>query len=234
VNYVLQITAAVITFAMLTLVPTRAQAEMAGADDGVKMRMTNFDDPFFQNSARAGINIMSMCRAKKRPAQALEALSYAYMSDGQTESLNNLSKRFRYDSSCAFTKNVGSDLSSASVVGGLAEFFILQRYKPENVTSLGKMGQSDWTNRTMAPRNGIERFGQCVVKTDSSKILGLIKTVPDTSAERSAIKNLVPSLGPCLAKGQKISFDKNSLRGILAYSLFRNVQQHKKMMEAAE
>ncbi|WP_337658427.1 hypothetical protein [Sphingorhabdus sp. Alg231-15] len=231
-KYLVQLFGAMIVATLMWPSVSIAQADIAVDTASIQKRMGGFDDPFFQNSSRAGINVMSLCWAKKRPAQAKEALSHLYMGNGQTRSLKKFFKLFRYDSSCMLSKNIGLNTPSATVIGGMAEYFVLLQHGSEAMDTLGNMAEADWQNIFMRPRNGSETFGKCVVQADRMKVFGLINTVPDTQPESAAFKALTPLLGQCLAEGDTISFNKNALRANLAFSLYRAVYQRKKMLGA--
>jgi hypothetical protein len=233
-KYLAYIATAVI--AALTVLPGAALAQSAiGAQvDHNKKRMTDFDDLFFQNSARAGINVVSLCMAEKRPVQAMKTLSHGFMSGEQAKSLDRFFKRFFYDSSCNLTRQVETDVPSVPVIGGLAEYFLIRKYDSEDRASLDAMTETDWQAGTMKPHNSNEMFGQCVVRADRTAIFNLVNTIPDTDSEAESIEAIVPSLGPCVTDGQEVAFDKTSLRAILAFSLYRAVSQYRKESEAAE
>ena len=226
-------TAAIASLAVLPGVAT-AQSAIGAQADHNKKRMTDFDDLFFQNSERAGINVVSLCMAEKRPVQAMKTLSHDFMSGEQAKSLDRFFKRFFYDSSCNLTKQVETDVPSVPVIGGLAEYFLIRKYDSDDMMSLDGMIQTDWQSDLMKARNGNEMFGQCVVRADRAQVFNLVNTIPDTDSERESIQAIVPSLGPCLADGQEASFDKTSLRSILAFSLYRAVSQRREMMETAK
>jgi len=195
-------------------------------------RMTGFHDPMRQKTARAGLNTMMKCRAENNRSRALSTLSYRYMSADQTKSLDKIFNRIEYDDPCSLAKDIRYSISTGPVVGAFSEFFLLRRYKDEDIAALSSLADEDWQLEMMKPRNANELFGQCVARSGGTKIYALIETIPDTDAESAVIKDIVPLLGPCVTDGIEVKFDKTSLRAVLAYGLFRTVHQHHELLEA--
>ena len=211
-----------------------AQPEIGSRIDRSREGMTGFHDPMVQQSARAGINAIGRCKAENNRFRATETLDYKYLSDEQTKSLNYIYKKVDYDDPCYIAKNIRYGFSTGPAVGAFAEFFLLRKYGEDDVISLASLTDLDWQQDIMKPRNAEELFGRCVVQSGGEKILTLINTVPDTDAEGEAISAIVPLLGPCIRDGAEIAFDKTSLRAMLAFGLYRAVNQHAQMTEAAE
>ncbi len=225
-----------VTVAVPVLLPgsATAQSDVSGYADHNKKRLNGFDDLLFQNSERAGLNVVALCLAERRPARAIDTLSYGFMSEEQMTSLGKFFKRFLNDSSCNLTRYVESEAPSVPIIGGLAEFFLLRKYRSEDLQALDQLTQSDWQTDAMLPRNSNEFFGQCVVQANRAAVFDLVNTIPGTELEAGSIKELVPLLDPCVADGQEASFDKTALRAMLAFSLYRAVSQGRKTMDASE
>lgn len=211
-----------------------AQPEIGSRIDRSQEGMTGFHDPMVQQSARAGINAIGRCKAENNRFRAGKTLDYKYLSAEQTKSLNYIYKKVDYDDPCYIAKNIRYGFSTAPAVGAFAEFFLLRKYGEKDVGSLASLTDLDWQQDMMKPRNAEELFGLCVVKSGREKIYALINTIPDSEAEGEAISAIVPLLGPCVREGAEIAFDKTSLRAMLAFGLYRAVNQHAELMEAAE
>ncbi|WP_417609202.1 hypothetical protein [Parasphingorhabdus sp.] len=211
-----------------------AEPEIGSRIDRSREGMTGFHDPMVQDSARAGINAIGRCKAENNRFRAAKTLDYKYLSAEQAKSLNYIYKKVDYDDPCYIAKNIRYGFSTAPAVGAFAEFFLLRKYGEDDVASLASLTDLDWRQDIMKPRNAEELFSLCVVQSGREKIYALINTVPDTAAEGEAISTIVPLLGPCIRDGAEISFDKTSLRAMLAFGLYRAVSQHAEMMEAAE
>ncbi len=209
-----------------------AQPETGSRIDRSREGMTGYHDPKAQKSARAGINALAKCRAENQRARAMKTLSYRYLSDEQAKSLKVIFKKISYDDRCSLAKDIKFGYSTAPIVGAFSEFFLLRKYSQSDVAHLSKLTDLDWQNDIMSPRNANELFGRCVVRKETDKVYALINTVPDTADESAAIKSIVPALGPCVTDGLEVSFDKTSLRAILAYGLYRSVYQHAEMLKA--
>lgn len=211
-----------------------AQPEIGSRIDRSSEGMTGFHDPLVQKSARAGINAIGRCKAENNRFRATKTLDYQYLGEEQAKSLNYIYKKVDYDDPCYIAKNIRYSFSTAPAVGAFAEFFLLRKYGEQDVASLGSLTDLDWQQDIMKPRNAEEYFGFCVVQSGRDKIYNLINTIPDTDPEGQAISEIVPLLGPCVREGAEISFDKTSLRAMLAVGLYRAVHQHEELMEAAE
>lgn len=211
-----------------------AQPEIGSRIDRSGEGMTGFHDPLVQKSARAGINAIGRCKAENNRFRATKTLDYQYLGKEQAKSLNYIYKKVDYDDPCYIAKNIRYGFSTAPAVGAFAEFFLLRKYDVEDVTSLASLTDLDWQQDIMKPRNAEELFGLCVVQSGRDKIYDLVNTIPDTEQEGQAIDEIVPLLGPCVRDGAEISFDKTSLRAMLAFGLYRAVHQHAEMLEATE
>ncbi len=211
-----------------------AQPEIGSRIDRSGEGMTGFHDPLVQKSARAGINAIGRCKAENNRFRATKTLDYLYLGKEQAKSLNYIYKKVDYDDPCYIAKNMRYGFSTAPAVGAFAEFFLLRKYGEQDVASLASLTDLDWQQDIMKPRNAEEFFGFCVVQSGRDKIYDLINTIPDTEQEGLAIGAIVPLLGPCVREGAEISFDKTSLRAMLAFSLYRAIHQRAEMLEAAE
>ncbi|WP_373490647.1 hypothetical protein [Parasphingorhabdus sp.] len=223
--------------AMLALVCSEtafAQPETGSRIDRTRQGMTGFHDPLVRSSPRAGLNAMMRCRAENDRTRALNTLSHRYMSEEQTESLGRIFRQVEYDDRCSLAKDIRYSVSTGPVAGAFAEFFLLRHYKAEDIEALGKLTDLDWQKDIMKPRNAEELFGRCVVRSGGERIYDLIDTIPDSEQEGAAIQAVVPLLSPCVTDGLEVSFDKTSLRAMLAYGLYRAVHQHAELSEAAE
>ena len=69
---------------------------------------------------------------------------------------------------------------------------------------------------------GLLAFADCVVKRDPTTAKRTILALPTSLQENTQFTALLPSLGPCLYKGQKITFSKSILTGALGEVLYRN------------
>jgi hypothetical protein len=65
------------------------------------------------------------------------------------------------------------------------------------------------------------RFGECVSRADAANVRGFISAPPGSALETSSVQALAPKLGPCVAQGNQIKFNKTVLKGMLAEGLYR-------------
>ncbi len=62
-------------------------------------------------------------------------------------------------------------------------------------------------------------FARCVAATAPVEIDALLRTDVESKEERAAVSAIAPHLGPCAFEGEKLSFDYESLRSMLAFAL---------------
>ncbi len=222
-------------FGLDCLEPANAQPKTGSLIDQSRNKMTGFHDPLRQKTARAAINTIARCKAENNRFRATKTLEFRYLSEDQAKSLNKIYKKVDYgEGQCLFNKRIRYGFSTGPVVGAFSEFFLIRKYGQADIDALAGLTELDWQKDFMKPRNANELFGRCVAQSARNEVYALVQTIPDTDPEAAAIKAIVPYLGPCVTDGLEVSFDKTSLRVLLAFGLYRAVHQHQKMMEAAE
>ena len=112
---------------------------------------------------------------------------------------------------------------NVGVVGGFAEWAIDTYYDADDVARIASLTADDWKTTGLTPRNGSEAFGMCVTQAHGTLVYDLVNSGLETAEESQAIQALVPHLGPCVRDGQEVSFDKTSLRSMLAFGLYRTL-----------
>jgi hypothetical protein len=65
------------------------------------------------------------------------------------------------------------------------------------------------------------KFGECVSRADAANVRGFISAPPGSALETSSVQALAPKLGPCIAQGNQIKFNKTVLKGMLAEGIYR-------------
>ena len=123
--------------------------------------------------------------------------------------------------------------SITSYVGGFAEYFVLHKYSDDKVKVVAAEASEAWLTRRSVNRAPYERFGACVVDASPNVTYNLVMSEPDSDAEKDAINAALPFLGPCMAAGFTVKFDRSSLRSILAVSLFQAFDEHEDYMRDA-
>ena len=68
---------------------------------------------------------------------------------------------------------------------------------------------------------GMGQLGDCVVRADGEDAKTLILAIPATAEEDGAIAGLTAHLGPCVVKGQRITFSRSIIRAAIAEGLYR-------------
>lgn len=112
--------------------------------------------------------------------------------------------------------------------GALFEQLYLLQYKNDPGRDLSAVAAIDYTAGYSAPVpqhaiNGIAlaQFGDCVARADTAHARELLINLPDSKGETAAMHGLMPRLGACIPKGQKISFSRSVLRAAIAEGLYR-------------
>ncbi|WP_379550585.1 hypothetical protein [Qipengyuania sp. DGS5-3] len=112
-----------------------------------------------------------------------------------------------------------------TAVSGFSEFFIQDRIDENDIVRISDLTHDDWQSPQLSPRNGSEMIGLCVAQAGGMLVYDLIEAEPESDRETAAIRSIVPLLGPCLTDGVEVSFDKTSLRALLAHGLYRTLSQ---------
>jgi hypothetical protein len=73
---------------------------------------------------------------------------------------------------------------------------------------------------TLTRAQGMVNFTDCTILKDVAHADALLRTMPGSTAERSAASALAPALGGCLVKGQQISLSPGGIRGFVAYAMW--------------
>jgi hypothetical protein len=87
-----------------------------------------------------------------------------------------------------------------------------------------KVSQSDQLRASQEIRAGlvfITQFGECLARAHPAKSHALLMTQPASVEERAVFQQLVPEFASCLPSGQKLEFNKATLRGTIAMNFYR-------------
>lgn len=122
-------------------------------------------------------------------------------------------------------------MDNAQTRGSFAEARYLSRYEvtPEFLSGEHEMAKipASWTETDLSEIDTIEilkhDFADCVVSRDAINADEMLRSEPMSEAERAALQELIPSLGPCLQNGLTFTLDGNVLRSLLAQALDRSV-----------
>lgn len=175
-------------------------------------------------SMRAEFNTYGRCFAEVFETKTRAALVFAYGEEEQKKAVDRLLKLATYNSEVCFDADtVQSSGLATSYAGAFAEFFVIHRFVD---TPVELLGGADWRSTRSAPRNAYERFGSCVVDASAPDVYRLFNAVPDSEQEKAAIAKIAPLLSPCIVEGQTITFDRSSLRSVLAVALYRALVEY--------
>ena len=67
----------------------------------------------------------------------------------------------------------------------------------------------------------LRQFADCVVRAEPKAVRGMLLSVPGSAAESERFREVMPSLGPCMASGSQVKFSKPVLFGLVAESMYR-------------
>lgn len=171
---------------------------------------------FDEDRARRFVNDFARCAADFQPRKAAAALAMRYNSKEQANAFNAIGSA---EESCwgAFTGTVSIRWSSASMAGGMAEYFILH---PAKIADLRKRDPQSFV---YVEPDGAEVFGDCVVGGNAAGVEALIKSDIGSKAESAADEALGTAFGSCVTAGQTISVDAGALRDLLAVALYKHI-----------
>ena len=81
----------------------------------------------------------------------------------------------------------------------------------------------------------LRNFASCVVRADVENARAFVEGPVGSSAEKAALTEIVPKMGPCLTDGLEVSFSKSVLSSLLSEALYREAAAGKvASQEAAE
>ncbi len=193
--------------------------------------------PRHNASARAAVNVFLRCTASLNRAQAGKVLDQAYDSAEQVEAVGDVVPEHTFHD--ARREDCFSNLGSVRIgydpmvtVGAFAEWLVDDRFDEKDRQAIAALTRQDWQWPGLVPRNASEALGMCVAEARADLIWNLVETEPDTDREAAAINALVPALGPCLAEGFEARFDAGSLRSIMAFGLYRTLDQAEELRKA--
>ncbi len=168
------------------------------------------------------------------------------LSGGDWKPLERAGRRL-IQTECLPKSNMVSIMTNDAMLGNLAEALIkadgialpadgfvgvpqLSYVAVTPVRTIDKEGKALPPERIASQEKGIARrelintrlkFGECIVRREPTLSRYVLSTSISTDAELAAIKALAPAMGDCLAKGQTVGFDRETLRGSFAVALYR-------------
>ena len=164
------------------------------------------------------MNTFGRCVARNRSRRAEEILALPLYSREQ----GALTRRvIGGEDGCMGAGDRQLSFSPPLLVGAMAEWFVLQRHDSRDLGDISRISDERLGEVGLTPRTGYEDFAICVVRRDAAAVRELIRTRPASDDERGVVSRLSPHLGPCLPEGGSFTFNRPSLRGILAAGLYR-------------
>jgi hypothetical protein len=168
--------------------------------------------------ASRAMDQFARCLARQNRWRAEAALALPYLSKEQSLAAANLVKG---SGACLGRGAVAFSFTPRALMGGLAERFILDRFKQSDLERVARFSETEVAAAGLVPRNAAEEFGLCVALRESKNIHALISTPPASDEEGSIIAQITPQLGPCLFEGETVSINREAVRSILSVGLYR-------------
>jgi hypothetical protein len=129
------------------------------------------------------------------------------------------------NSSCAYALN-GTQLPSQILRGYVFEFYAKAKFS-ENLGDVSAKPPVDYSGEyrgeigeSAKAQIALAQFGDCVVRTNPTSSLALLKGMPASSSESSALATLLPTFSACVLAGQKIAFSRSVLRSAVARAVY--------------
>ena len=171
--------------------------------------------------ARRVMNGFARCVARKRKAKAEALLALPYGASEQNEAAVKIVDRTE---DCVPQGSIGeTELSfqPEPLIGGMAEELALSRLSARGAPNFAALTPELLAQAGLAPRNGAEAFGQCVVLQDMAGTRAFIASKVGTPEETAAAAGLLPRIEQCVTEGQKLALNRPALRILLAVTLHR-------------
>ena len=163
------------------------------------------------------VNRYARCVANSKPQWADGVLAMQFLSEEQTRAAN---KGVSGLQSCFSTSQFDLKFSFLSLLGGLAEQRITERFGDKDVSGLSAITDEQLFSSAAAPKTTTDDFAMCIARKDPVTVRRLIASEPITSQETQLIQSLVPHLSGCLPSGLNIKLNKQTVRAYSAVGLY--------------
>jgi hypothetical protein len=158
---------------------------------------------------------LTACLARARPNWARNMLSRPYLSDAQAFDAT-LALKGRDGCTPGFD-DVEITFRTSLMVGSLAEHFLREEIGRADSARLAQKLS------TLPPRNVTEDFALCVTSRNPAAARELTLSEPGSDVEDGAARKLAAYVEPCTQPGETLEVDLQSLRALVAASLYRGV-----------
>jgi hypothetical protein len=158
---------------------------------------------------------LTACLAKARPRWARTMLARPYLSDAQAYDAT-LAMKGRDTCTPGFD-DVEITFRTSLMVGSLAEHFLRDEIQRADAKRLAE------TLSTLPPRNVTEDFALCIASRNPAAARELALSEPGSGDEDGAARKLAAHVEPCTLPGETLEVDVQSLRALVAATLYRGV-----------
>jgi hypothetical protein len=169
-----------------------------------------------EGQARRFMDDFARCIAGRQPRRAAAVLALPYASEEAGTAANALAES-QMDCLGPFAGNLSVSLGSASLEAGMAEYFLAN---PGKIEDLRRREPQSFVHVEPA---GLEAFGECVVAQSPAAVGALVRTTVASDAETAATDALAPHLAACISEGRTLALDRTAVRQLLAVSLYKHL-----------
>jgi hypothetical protein len=163
--------------------------------------------------ATAAMHNFATCVADRGPKEAAAVLAIDYRSREYDQKLNRLA---RDRNRCLFAGRL--KFNGILFAGGLAERLAEKGRAPAEIARLLRY---DPALPAVQARDETETMALCTVHKAPEQVADLLATEPASDAEEAAMREIAPTVGSCLAAGQKMRLNRPGLRSLLALAAYR-------------
>jgi hypothetical protein len=122
---------------------------------------------------------------------------------------------------CLGNNQVVLGFASVLLAGGIAEYFLTNRYRLAEINTVGAMSDEAIASAGLVSRNSYEMLSLCVIRRDPAAARAIVDTRPRSPEERAAFQRLVPNVAPCVPANFEMTFSRSALRALIAAGLYR-------------
>ncbi|WP_300537405.1 hypothetical protein [Sphingosinicella sp.] len=157
---------------------------------------------------------VSRCVADRRRGRAAEIVNLPFRSKEQATAASRLTSG---EEKCMGHVSGTLTFNTDMLVMGMAEELFLMSHRRADINALIE-------GNGFAPRNSLEELGLCVARAEPVAARAILDTPTGSASEDTAIRAVVPALGPCVSADVTLKFSKPVIRGLIALALYHSAQ----------
>lgn len=110
------------------------------------------------------------------------------------------------------------------ILGAVYRAFYIQEMHDVPLTNLGEpidhFAGVDTSNSNAVFAATLADFSSCVVRADPANAKALVTGIPGEPQFENALKVMIPQLGPCMAEGLELTFNKSNIASYISTALY--------------